>query len=94
VLRTIGTKNHARRCVGTWNRRYLEEMRRYLEPCKGMPPYTTFPFEKGSTNAQSSAKSNYLTLELAELPAGSRVAMAGNTGVQVPPGQRATRCNQ
>jgi hypothetical protein len=39
VLITIGTKNHARRCVGTWNRRYLEEMRRYLEPCKGMPPY-------------------------------------------------------
>ena len=101
MLRTIGTKNDARRCVGTWNRRYLEEMRRYLEPCKGMPPYTTFPFEKKKKNRstwhnqQRSLTSDYLTFWLAELqPAGSRVALAGNKGVKVPPGQRATRCNQ
>jgi len=66
-----------------------------------MPPYTTFPFEKkkkkSSTwhNQQRSLTSDYLTFWLAELqPAGSRVALAGKKGVQVPPGQRATRCNQ
>ncbi len=59
-------------------------MRRYLELCKGMPPYTTFPFEKNRPtwhNHRRSLTSDYLTLYLAELqPAGSRVALAGKKG--------------
>ena len=44
---------------------------------------------------QRSLTLEYLTFWLAELqPAGSRVAWTGNKGVQVPPGQHATRCNQ
>ncbi len=66
-----------------------------MGPCKEMPPYTTSPFEKKVPQTHSHQRlepslPDYLTFCLAELqPAGSRVELADNKGVQVPPGQRA-----